>query len=805
MAIIYPNKEGLYYHYDNLGRVDNITPAYINSESDESYYIRSNAESVTYNYYENINQLKNIITATTTYTFIPDAFGNNAQIQVGNYELASYEHNPNNGKLNKLTYGNGHIVEYYYDSLDRISEIKYNINGDENCITVYSYTYNSHGHLYSIEDHINNQVTVFNYDSAGNLMSSHLYDSETYVKQLDIAAYYDNQSRVSLVLQSFDMTSSVGSFTDMLGYSYEYDTDTNYISNFDIFGNYITLSVTPTYDNLGKTEKREIFAEVGSNLAFHSEIFYTYETSNPNESNLVSQYASRVELSNAGMTTTVYNYTYDDNGNITEIRDSDNEILYKYTYDHLGQLKREDNRPLGFTYVYEYDKAGNIDSKTIYYFTVEDLPESSLSIVDYSYSNVSWGDLLLNYNGTAITYDTIGNPSTIGSSVLTWQGRRLISLSNDSSSSICYSYNSDGIRTYKQVNSSGTIAKHEYLLNGSQIIKETVYVNSVESYTLVHLYDETGSPIGIKYRTPSYSADSFEVFFFEKNLQGDIVAIYNADGEKIGTYTYDAWGNFITVVSNNTSILERLIVEEYNPYHYRSYYFDGETGWYYLQSRYYNPEWGRFINADAYINSNNDIIGYNLFAYCSNNPVNNTDPFGTWSWRTVGYIAAGLACAAIVAGFIACTGGAIIGLLGATDAVVKFAVASIFTAGMVAAGSEITYQVISNQADDFGIEELATISGETREASLKKAFDSITGWNVFDTIDKLSPVTDIVDIYFEEKNRVPDTCWTDDNVIYNTQERILGEYIPRKMINKIYDNISDIMLKKLKESLNIIN
>ena len=103
---------------------------------------------------------------------------------------------------------------------------------------------------------------------------------------------------LSYVFSTNPMTSSVGSFTDMLGYSYEYDTDTNYISNFDIFGNYITLSVTPTYDNLGKTEKREIFAEVGSNLAFHSEIFYTYETSNQNESNLVSQYASRVELSN---------------------------------------------------------------------------------------------------------------------------------------------------------------------------------------------------------------------------------------------------------------------------------------------------------------------------------------------------------------------------------------------------------------------------------------------------------------------------------------------------------------------------
>lgn len=107
----------------------------------------------------------------------------------------------------------------------------------------------------------------------------------------------------------------------------------------------------------------------------------------------------------------------------------------------------------------------------------------------------------------------------------------------------------------------------------------------------------------MQYRTISYAAHTFDTFYFEKNLQGDIIAVYNADGVKIGSYTYDAWGNCtVSVVSGNTT-LENNIVRTINPFRYRGYYYDTETGLYYLQSRYYNPEWGRFLNVDAYIST----------------------------------------------------------------------------------------------------------------------------------------------------------------------------------------------------------
>lgn len=118
----------------------------------------------------------------------------------------------------------------------------------------------------------------------------------------------------------------------------------------------------------------------------------------------------------------------------------------------------------------------------------------------------------------------------------------------------------------------------------------------------------------------------FQDYFFEKNLQRDIVAIYNAAGKKIGTYTYDAWGDFTFSTASDATTVEKRIVRTYNPFRYRGYYYDTETKLYYLQSRYYNPETGRFLNVDSCLYSH--MLGYNLYLYCNNNPVNYYDPKG---------------------------------------------------------------------------------------------------------------------------------------------------------------------------------
>ena len=274
--------------------------------------------------------------------------------------------------------------------------------------------------------------------------------------------------------------------------------------------------------------------------------------------------------------------------------------------------------------------------------------------MNYGYQDYTWGDLLTDVDGDHIEYDAIGNPVKIGhydkssdewsdGYELTWNGRQLISYQyfeyygEDDyyyGTTIEYTYNADGIRTSKTVDG----IRHDYVLNGSQIISE-IWKSGNTEHLLYYVYDENGLPIGLKYRTSAYEAGVFDCFFFEKNLQGDIIAVYNSTGKRIGTYTYDAWGNFNYSLASGNTALETRIVFRLNPFRYRGYYYDVETGLYYLQSRYYNPEWGRFLNADGYVSTGAGMLGYNMFVYANNNPVMFLDPTGEFPWLIIGIIA----------------------------------------------------------------------------------------------------------------------------------------------------------------------
>ena len=191
--------------------------------------------------------------------------------------------------------------------------------------------------------------------------------------------------------------------------------------------------------------------------------------------------------------------------------------------------------------------------------------------------------------------------------------------------------------------------KHNYYLDGLQIVAETWTLSGIE-YLLYYIYDESGAPIGMQYRTSNYASGVFDFFFFEKNVQGDIIGIYNSTGKRIGSYTYDAWGNCNYTTASGNTTLERQIVSFYNPFRYRGYYYDYGIGFYYLQSRYYNPQWGRFLNADGYVSTGTGLLGYNMFAYCNNNPVMFTDPTGEFIF---GAILLALGCVA-VSGLTSC-------------------------------------------------------------------------------------------------------------------------------------------------------
>ena len=199
-------------------------------------------------------------------------------------------------------------------------------------------------------------------------------------------------------------------------------------------------------------------------------------------------------------------------------------------------------------------------------------------------------------------------------------------------------------------------------------------------------YDSTGKRVGF--------ANGTMLFYYLYNLQGDVIAIVRAaTGQVVAKYTYDAWGN--CTVTNAAG----YTVGEKNPFRYRGYYYDTETGLYYLNSRYYNPEFGRFISADGQLN--NDALGNNLFAYCSNNPVNRTDSDGKgWvlACALVGFIAGGLTK---IVSNLACGNkwndgviGAAIG--GAVYGGVLASTGNILAAGYASAAAEsLTNQVLS--------------------------------------------------------------------------------------------------------------
>ena len=184
-----------------------------------------------------------------------------------------------------------------------------------------------------------------------------------------------------------------------------------------------------------------------------------------------------------------------------------------------------------------------------------------------------------------------------------------------------YKY-SDGLRISKTVGG----VTHNYIYDGDLILCE--YYNGT---TLIFIYDENGAPIGFKHNSNYY--------LYEKNLMGDIVGIYDKSGTKVASYVYDAWGNVISETGTMASI---------NPFRYRSYYYDTETGFYWLYTRYYDPAIGRFINADRQLNTGSDLTGMNLYAYCGNNPVMFCDPNGDIAISTlilIGSIVAGILAA----------------------------------------------------------------------------------------------------------------------------------------------------------------
>ena len=310
-----------------------------------------------------------------------------------------------------------------------------------------------------------------------------------------------------------------------------------------------------------------------------------------------------------------WNYTYDNAGNITAITSGGKRISYQY--DELNQLIRENNGVLNETILYTYDAGGNITSRKTYDYT-----EGTLQTIKknetFTYRSDGWKDQILSWNGYRYTYDAGGNPTLLRGVPLTWgEGRRLKKVSL-SWGTVDFAYDSDGKRVRKTSGNTET----KYYYNGSTLsglVRTTTGSTGTTKTTVQFVYDAEGKPFMLRFNGKTD-------YFYLYNGLGDVVGLIDSSNKVVVRYQYNSWGKVTS--SEDTSGVSLATL---NPFRYRKYVYDPETGLYCLGSRYYDPEVGRFVNADdtdVIFAKPQELGNKNLYAYCDNNPVAREDYAG---------------------------------------------------------------------------------------------------------------------------------------------------------------------------------
>lgn len=553
----------------------------------------SNGQTIQNNYTYNKYRLNTISHNGFNYSFVYDNFGNVTQTKVGSQVLCTNTYGANNsGELKRVTYGNGDYVDYAYDEYGNMTSISQ--NGTKN----FTWNYDSTGNMYSHEDLVNNRRFMYTYDSTGRLVRQSVLNGSK--KRIYDAEYgYDMNNNVSKFTSSaggVSMTEKFDYGKDNLASKYTYPSG---------------KTATYSYDSILRRNRTVINTTTPID---HQYVYWMSDRGNNSRTTKIGwEHISEY----------IYGYTYDANGNITEIsrRHKTAETAYtkqqQFAYDELNQLVRADDLVKNCTEVYTYDNGGNILSVTTYPLTWGSLDGiTATKTVNYGYDDTNWRDKLTSYDGQAITYDEIGNPLSYRGYTLTWQnGRQLATLSGNGATAN-YTYDVDGLRTSKTVNG----VKHEYYYVGN-----TLQYEKFGTTELWFFYDADGNPSGVRYKNGSTTTD----YYFVCNWRGDVIRIYDGAGAVVANYNYDAWGNVISVTdANGAAITDSTHIANVNPLRYRGYYYDSETGLYYLQSRYYDPAVKRFINEDEQLSLDKGVQGQNLFCYADNNPVVRYDPDG---------------------------------------------------------------------------------------------------------------------------------------------------------------------------------
>lgn len=617
------------YNYNNSGQVVNQTTMVTDNNEE-------NAISESFEYYQNGNYVKKHINETGGITL---------------YEYDNVDINDKDadkkiikGLVTSVTDPNGNITTYTYNTdTDEMTSISSNANSNstsavnltyENYLpktitrnsTIYSYGYDAQNRV--ISNNIGNQPLVTNTYNEYQMLKKQTYGNGDYYmpiynnKELlsgvswndnQISDYYYNENnllskmtdRITGINYQYDyafydlpfrITGSDGSLTtydysrtgNISRFVFSLNGDTIYSGKYavneqglpeDVAIDSLNTLIHYNYDDFSRLTDYS-YGPVVNSLVYQNE---------PLSSNIVIQYTNSDGVDNTYQN---YIYQYDANGNIIETNETVSGNTITYDYDGLNRLTSESNG--NETITYTYDIGGNLTS----------IIKDNSTLHTYTYGNSNWKDQLTAFDGKPIQYDEIGNPESYDGYTFVWQRGNQLARFHGNGIDITYVYDAQGHRIQQNIN--GLVI--DYLYSGDLLMRQSDGTN-----TLDFAYDASKVLVGFKYNGTPY--------YYLRNQQSDIVAIVDMEGTVVAEYFYDAYGNITSYTGAMASI---------NPFRYHGYYQDPETGWYYLGSRYYNPEWRRFLNADTLFVADSDIINSsNMYAYCNNNPIMLIDSNGT--------------------------------------------------------------------------------------------------------------------------------------------------------------------------------
>ena len=560
------------YQYDAAGRISGLKQGAVGTN-----VANEATASYKYNGSDNLTMIERGDGMKYNLAYTP--FQQLASIGIENHgSLVSYSYKDGNGRLKEISYANGAKMTAKYNSRGQMFVETWTQGGTE--VAKYRYTYDSENNL------------VNTLDILGEMEYNYIYQegrvarATEYEVSLDANELVTGRTAVSTIWYSYDRDGKLTKKTvEAGGASTEY--------KFSHGDESVTTTLPTGAVTNARSDKfgRRVFDELRLGTGLFSRRFEYFDGQTPQNhaqnGKIVSSPTTNLVSKMTYADGRTVEYTYDKEERITKIVDSVDGIR-DYAYDSLGQLTSEKigNTTTNIT----YDKYGNILTK---------------GGVSYGYGLSSanpWRDRLTSYNGQAISYDANGNPTSYRGLNLVWEkGRQLKSAGNNT-----FKYNSNGIRTHKN--------GKKYTLDGAKILREEWSGNKIE-----FLYDHDDAIVGIIFNGNAY--------YFIKNLQGDVISLANSAGNVVANYSYDAWGRVLSVTGSEAAGIGAV-----NPIRYRGYYYDTETGWYYLQSRYYDPLVGRFVNADEveFVVVADDVARHNLYSYCGNGPVMNADFNGFW-------------------------------------------------------------------------------------------------------------------------------------------------------------------------------